>query len=312
MLLAGKKDLGAPLAGKSTLNRLELTPAVPRNGTLQQNQLLRRSAGHPAGDLFWKRTRKRRARSCWTWMPPTRRCTGGRKRVFSTATTGTTATAAVRVLRGSSAVCAAAALEPRRQRRESRGSAAHRAADPRRWPKTRIILRADSASAAKNCWRGAKATRWTTYSALRATALATDHRPRMQQASKSTGVRENRRGCSRSSLIAQEELVAGAARGSQSGTDRGQGKSALSGHLAWQRGVAARKLYEELYCARGEMENRIKEQLSLFSDRLSTRRCGPISCGCTFLRSHTCCWKRCGGWAWRVQSGRKPKPTPSG
>jgi len=33
---------------------------------------------------------------------------------------------------------------------------------------------------------------------------------------------------------------------------------------------AARSLYEQLYCARGEMENRIKEQLSLFSDRLST------------------------------------------
>jgi len=31
-----------------------------------------------------------------------------------------------------------------------------------------------------------------------------------------------------------------------------------------------RALYEDLYCARGEMENRIKEQLSLFSDRLST------------------------------------------
>ncbi len=30
----------------------------------------------------------------------------------------------------------------------------------------------------------------------------------------------------------------------------------------------ARKLYEELYCARGEMENRIKEQLSLFADRM--------------------------------------------
>ena len=29
-------------------------------------------------------------------------------------------------------------------------------------------------------------------------------------------------------------------------------------------------LYERLYCARGEMENRSKEQLSLFSDRLST------------------------------------------
>ena len=32
----------------------------------------------------------------------------------------------------------------------------------------------------------------------------------------------------------------------------------------------ARRLYEELYCARGEMENRIKEQLMLFSDRTST------------------------------------------
>jgi Transposase DDE domain group 1 len=34
--------------------------------------------------------------------------------------------------------------------------------------------------------------------------------------------------------------------------------------------MAARPLYEQLYCARGEMENRIKEQFSLFSDRTST------------------------------------------
>ncbi|MEZ5328832.1 MAG: transposase, partial [Verrucomicrobiales bacterium] len=34
---------------------------------------------------------------------------------------------------------------------------------------------------------------------------------------------------------------------------------------------APRRLYKELYCARGEMENRIKEQqLDLFSDRTST------------------------------------------
>jgi hypothetical protein len=31
-----------------------------------------------------------------------------------------------------------------------------------------------------------------------------------------------------------------------------------------------RSLYEDFYCARGEMENRIKEQLSLFADRVST------------------------------------------
>ena len=34
---------------------------------------------------------------------------------------------------------------------------------------------------------------------------------------------------------------------------------------------AARRLYEQIYCARGEMENRIKEQLSLFADRMSTQ-----------------------------------------
>jgi hypothetical protein len=33
---------------------------------------------------------------------------------------------------------------------------------------------------------------------------------------------------------------------------------------------AAQALYEELYCARGDMENRIKEQLCLFADRVST------------------------------------------
>jgi hypothetical protein len=33
---------------------------------------------------------------------------------------------------------------------------------------------------------------------------------------------------------------------------------------------AAQALYEELYCSRGDMENRIKEQFSLFADRVST------------------------------------------
>lgn len=35
-------------------------------------------------------------------------------------------------------------------------------------------------------------------------------------------------------------------------------------------GWEAAVLYEKTYCARGEMENRIKEQLSLFADRMST------------------------------------------
>ncbi len=35
---------------------------------------------------------------------------------------------------------------------------------------------------------------------------------------------------------------------------------------------AARDLYEKFYCARGEMENRIKEQICLFACRLSTEQ----------------------------------------
>lgn len=33
---------------------------------------------------------------------------------------------------------------------------------------------------------------------------------------------------------------------------------------------AGQSLYEDLYCARGDMENRIKEQFRLFADRVST------------------------------------------
>ena len=47
---------------------------------------------------------------------------------------------------------------------------------------------------------------------------------------------------------------------------------------------SAQKHYEQPYCARGEMENRIKEQLSLVADRLSTRRrCAPISFAAVFF-----------------------------
>jgi len=42
-------------------------------------------------------------------------------------------------------------------------------------------------------------------------------------------------------------------------------------------------LYDKLYCARGEMENRTKEQqLDLFADRTSCHRWCPISSACCY------------------------------
>ena len=61
----------------------------------------------------------------------------------------------------------------------------------------------------------------------------------------------------------------------------------------------ARTLYEDFYCARGDMENRIKEQqLDMFADRTSaaTMR-APINSGCISHRRPTCSCMRYGVWA---------------
>jgi len=76
-------------------------------------------------------------------------------------------------------------------------------------------------------------------------------------------------------------------------TDRVVGTAGVTGgeanpprfvrHLADIPEVAAQRLYEVVYCARGEMENRIKEcQLDLFADRTSAAL--P-----TELNLSTCC-----------------------
>ena len=91
-VLAGKKDLGEPLAGKSTLNRLELTPAgSPATERYNKISYSAEALDTLLVDLFLEAHPAHRVRSCWTWMPPTRHCTDGRKPGFSTVTTATTA-----------------------------------------------------------------------------------------------------------------------------------------------------------------------------------------------------------------------------
>jgi hypothetical protein len=74
----------------------------------------------------------------------------------------------------------------------------------------------------------------------------------------------------------------------------------------------AQSLYEEHYCARGDMENRIKEQLMLFSDRTSTHYLRSNQLRCTALRSRTCCCRCCGDWDCRERSWPKPSAPPFG
>ncbi len=75
----------------------------------------------------------------------------------------------------------------------------------------------------------------------------------------------------------------------------------------------SRMLYEDLYCARGEMENRIKEQqLCLFADRTSCATMRAINCGCGCQAWPTRCWRRCDSSDCKEQRCRRHAAIPSG
>lgn len=60
--------------------------------------------------------------------------------------------------------------------------------------------------------------------------------------------------------------------------------------------IGPKRLYETVYCARGDMENRIKEQqLFCFADRTSAQTIRANQVRLYFRRSRTPCSKRCDG-----------------
>lgn len=148
-----------------------------------------------------------------------------------------------------------------------------------RWPETRIILRADSGFAREGLmgWCDAHAVDYVLglarnprlvgeitaeFAAARSEAEQTGKAARcfkeFHYRTLDTWSRERR-------VVAKAEQLVGAG-GETSANPRFVVTSL--GPDEW----APRLLYERLYCARGEMENRIKEcQLDLFADRTSTR-----------------------------------------
>jgi len=75
----------------------------------------------------------------------------------------------------------------------------------------------------------------------------------------------------------------------------------------------AQALYDEVYCARGEMENRIKEQqLGSSATAPPATRGGPTNFALSSRRRPMCSWKRSGGWACAGQNWRGRKWGRSG
>ena len=140
-----------------------------------------------------------------------------------------------------------------------------------RWPQTRIILRADSGFCRDNLmtWAEANSVDYL-FGLARNKRLVTAIGAELQQArveAEASGKPARRfkelTWRTRKSWSCQRRVVAKA--------EWTEGKANPRFVVtSLPEKVEARRLYEELYCARGEMENRIKEcQLDLFADRTS-------------------------------------------
>jgi len=273
-VLVGKKELGEPLAGKSTLNRLELTPVgSPCAERYNKISYSPEALDELLVDLFLEAHRQA-PREIVLDLDATDTPLHGRQEArFFHGYYGHYCYLPLYVFCGDHLLCArlrpsnidasAGSLEEvQRIVRQIRA----------RWPETRILLRADSGFCREEllAWCESNAVDYV-FGFARNQRLRRIIGRAMQQAKQEhrrTGkaarvfcefAYRTKKSWSRARrVIAKAEQIEGKENPRYLVTSLGQED--------WP----AQKLYEQLYCARGEMENRIKEQLSLFADRLST------------------------------------------
>jgi hypothetical protein len=273
-VLAGKRDLGEPLAGKSTLNRLELTPAgSPAAERYNKISYSAEALDALLVDLFLE-AHSRAPREIVLDLDATDTPLHGRQEArFFHGYYGHYCYLPLYVFCGDHLLCAR--LRPSNID-ASAGSLAEVQRIVRqiraRWPKTSIILRADSGFCREEllAWCENNDVDYV-FGFARNKRLRKIIGRAMQEAKQEhrrTGkparvftefAYRTKKSWSRARrVIAKAEQI--------EGKENPRYLVTSLGKQAW----SAQKLYEQLYCARGEMENRIKEQLSLFADRMST------------------------------------------
>ncbi len=273
-VLAGKKDLGQPLTGKSTLNRLELTPA----GSPAAERYNKISYSAEALDALlvhlFLEAHPRAPREIVLDLDATDTpLHGGQEARFFHGYYGHYCYLPLYVFCGDHLLCArlrpsnldasAGSLEEvERIVRQIRA----------RWPKTSIILRADSGFCREEllAWCEDNEVGYVIGFARnkRLRKIIGRAMQEAKQEHRRTGkparvfcefAYRTKKSWSRARrVIAKAEQI--------EGKENPRYLVTSLGKQAWP----AQSLYEQLYCARGEMENRINEQLSLFADRLST------------------------------------------
>jgi hypothetical protein len=273
-VLAGKRDLREPLAGKSTLNRMELTPA----GSPAAERYNKISYSPEAIDellvtLFLESHRKAPSSIVLDLDATDTPLHGKQEARFFHGYYNHYCYLPLYIFCGDQLLCA-------RLRPSNIDASAGSLEEVQRivgqirksWPKTEIILRADSGFCREElmAWCETHAVDYV-FGFARNKRLRRGIGRAMQEAKQEhrrTGkparvfcefTYRTKKSWSRTRrVVAKAEQIAGKENPRYLVTSLNK--------EAWP----AQKLYEQLYCARGEMENRIKEQLSLFSDRMST------------------------------------------
>ncbi len=273
-LVAGRRDLTEPLAGKSTLNRMELAPAGWPH-TERYHRISYSAEGLDAllVEIFLEAHRCPPREIVLDLDVTDTPLHGEQEGRFFHGYYGHYCYLPLYVFCGEHLLCAR--LRPSNQD-ASAGSVAEMerivAQIRARWPKVRIVLRADSGFCREELMGWCE-----THSVDYVFGLARNERLRRKMARQMRQAKQEHRRTGKPARVFTEFFYR--TRKSWSRSRRVVAKAEYLEKGENPRYVVtslqasqwpARELYEQCYCARGEMENRIKEQLSLFSDRMST------------------------------------------
>jgi hypothetical protein len=273
-VVAGKRKLQEPLAGKSTLNRLELSPS----GSPLENRYHKITYSSEALDALlvdiFLEAHARAPRQIVLDLDVTDTPLYGQQEDrFFHGYYNEYCYLPLYIFCGDHLLCARQRASNQDASAGSREEVARIVKQIRqRWPKVRIILRADSGFCREELMGWCEQNRVDYVLGLARNArLQRTIAPQLQEAKQEhqrTGKAarvfaefsyRTRKSWSRARrVVAKAEYL-----------EKGENPRFVVTSLPPEPWAAA-ALYEKTYCARGEMENRIKEQLSLFADRMST------------------------------------------
>jgi len=268
-VLSGKRELDEPLAGKSTLNRLEL---IGRTGRYHKIGYSAESIDRLLGDLYIEAHRAMPTEIVLDLDATDIPLHGHQPERFFHGYYDNYCYLPLYIFAGDQLLCAR--LRPANQ--DAAAGAVEEvkrvvAQLRQRWPKVKIVLRADSGFCREELMAWCEANRVDyAFGLARNQRLARIVGAQMQQARilhQSSGkaarvftefaYRTHKSWSQARRVVAKAEFL-----------DKGQNPRFVVTSLPADE-WAAQQLYEKFYCARGEMENRIKEQMCLFADRLS-------------------------------------------